>query len=44
MIRPAIIRLGRWGQNLVTSVRNSTVIRFSTAPGHRLRSGIHVFC
>jgi predicted dehydrogenase len=31
MIRAAIVGLGWWGQNLVNSVRDSTVIRFTTA-------------
>src|SRR4030088_2267525 len=31
MIRAAIVGLGWWGQNLVNSVRNSGVIRFTTA-------------
>jgi predicted dehydrogenase len=31
MIRAAIVGLGRWGQNLVNSVRGSDAIRFTTA-------------
>ena len=31
MIRAAIVGLGRWGQNLVNSVRTSQAIRFTTA-------------
>jgi predicted dehydrogenase len=31
MIRAAIVGLGRWGQNLVNSVRDSSAIRFTTA-------------
>ncbi|MEA2767237.1 MAG: hypothetical protein QOD93_199, partial [Acetobacteraceae bacterium] len=31
MIRTAIVGLGRWGQNLVDSVRGSGAIRFTTA-------------
>ena len=31
MIRAAIVGLGRWGQNLVNSVRVSDAIRFTTA-------------
>lgn len=31
MIRAAIVGLGRWGQNLVNSVRGSETIRFTTA-------------
>ena len=31
MITAAIVGLGWWGQNLVSSVRESTAIRFTTA-------------
>jgi predicted dehydrogenase len=31
MIRAAIVGLGRWGQNLVNSVRDTETVRFTTA-------------
>lgn len=43
MIRAAIVGLGRWGQNLVNSVRTSEAIRFTTA-NTRTRSTVAGFC
>jgi predicted dehydrogenase len=43
MIRAAIVGLGRWGQNLVTSVRGSDTIRFTTAHT-RTRTTAAGFC
>ncbi len=43
MIRAAIVGLGRWGQNLVTSVRDSETMRF-TAAHTRTRESAAAFC
>jgi predicted dehydrogenase len=43
MIRAAIVGLGRWGQNLVTSVRDSEAIRF-TAANTRNGNTASAFC
>jgi predicted dehydrogenase len=43
MIRAAIVGLGWWGQNLVNSVRGSSVIRFTTAHT-RTRATAAPFC
>jgi predicted dehydrogenase len=43
MIRAAIVGLGRWGQNLVNSVRDGNAIRFTTAHT-RTRSAAAGFC
>jgi predicted dehydrogenase len=43
MIRAAIVGLGRWGQNLVNSVRGSSAIRFTTAHT-RTRTTAAGFC
>ena len=43
MIRAAIVGLGRWGQNLVNSVRGSDAIRFTTAHT-RTRATAAGFC
>jgi predicted dehydrogenase len=43
MIRTAIVGLGRWGQNLVNSVRASDSVRFTTAHT-RTRATAAAFC
>jgi predicted dehydrogenase len=43
LLRAAIIRLGRWGRSLVSSVQNNPNIRF-VVPHTRTRSKVEEFC